>query len=153
MTNLEILLSALRSLGRADALALRGNAAGMDGTAIIAEEAKVPAWDGGKDYSGWPLGGPVEDEGQVWTLLQPHNAAHYAGRPSALRALWGLCHTRDPAQAKPFVAPLGTSGMYMAGECCTDPDAADPSAVYRSKVDNNAYSPGDYPQNWELVNP
>ena len=125
--------------------------ADMDSTALIAEEDKVPAFDPQKDYSSWPRGAPVQDEGQVWTLLQPYNAAHYEGRPSGLRSIWGLAHTKDPARAKPYVAPLGTSGVYMTGECCTDPDAENPAAVYRSKVDNNAFSPSAYSANWDRV--
>lgn len=151
MNSQDMILDVMRTRGRADALDLRGRAADMDGTAIIAEEAKAPAFDPAKDYSKWPVGAPVQDEGQVWTLIQPHNAADYEGRPSTLRALWGLCHTKDPARAKPFVAPEGTSGLYAKGECCTDPEADDPAAVYRSKVDDNAYSPSAYPQNWELA--
>lgn len=147
----EMILEMMRARGRADALDLRARSADMDGTALIAEEDKVPAFDPQKDYSGWPRGAPVQDEGQVWTLLQPYNAAHYEGRPSGLRALWGLAHTKDPERAKPYVAPLGTSGVYMTGECCTDPDAEDPAAVYRSKVDNNAFSPSAYPANWDRV--
>ena len=130
--------------GRRQALDLQSRSGAMAGTEIIAEEQKIPAFDPQKDYSAWPVGAPVSDEGQVWTLLQPHNAAHYAGRPSALRALWGLSHTTDPAKAKPFVAPYGTSGLYMAGECCTEN-----GSTYRSKQDNNPYAPGEYPLWWE----
>ncbi len=152
MNSQDMVLDIMRAQGRADALDLRGRADHMDGTAIIAEESRIPAWDNEKDYSGWPAGAPVRDEGQVWTLIQPHNASHYPGqRPSALRALWGLAHTKDPARAKPYVEPLGTSGVYAKDECCTDPLAPDPAAVYRSKVDNNAYAPHAYEQNWELV--
>lgn len=132
--------------GRRQALDLQARSGTMNGTEIIAEEQKIPAFDPQKDYSAWPVGAPVSDEGQVWTLLQPHNAAHYVGRPSALRALWGLAHTTDPAKAKPFVAPYGTSGLYMAGECCTEN-----GSTYRSKQDNNPYAPGEYPLWWEEV--
>lgn len=132
--------------GRRAALDLQARAPEMDGTQIIAEETKVPAFDPDKDYSGWPVGAPVADGGQVWTLIQPHNAADYDGRPSTLRALWGLAHTTDPAKAKPWVAPYGTSGLYMAGECCTDG-----GTVYRSTHDDNQYSPLEYPDWWEVV--
>lgn len=54
----------MKAQGKADALDLRGRAAGMDGTGIIAEERKAPAFDGTKDYTGWPVGAPVTDEGQ-----------------------------------------------------------------------------------------
>lgn len=132
--------------GRRQALDLQARSGTMTGTEIIAEEDKIPAFDPAKDYSAWPVGAPVADEGQVWTLLQPHNAAHYTGRPSTLRALWGLAHTTDPAKAKPFVVPYGTSGLYMAGECCTEN-----GGTYRSKQDNNQYSPSEYPLWWEEV--
>ena len=91
----------MRAQGKTDALSLRSRSAGMDGTAIIAEEEKIPAFNPEKDYSSWPAGAPVTDEGQVWTLIQPYNAANYDGRPSTLRALWGLVHTKNPVKAKP----------------------------------------------------
>lgn len=133
--------------GRRQALDLQERAPNLTGTEIIAEENKIPAFDPTKDYSEWPVGAPVADEGQVWTLILPHNAANYEGRPSTLRALWGLSHTTDPAKAKPYVAPFGTSGLYMAGECCTEN-----GGTYRSTQDDNRYAPSEYPQWWEGVN-
>ena len=147
MTSKERVLQRERDRGRMAALALQDKAPEMTGTEIIAQEDHVPNWDAKKDYTGWKAGYPVADEGQVWVLLQPHNAAHYTGRPSTLRALWGLAHTTAPAKAKPWVAPFGTSGLYMAGECCTEN-----GSTYRSTQDNNAYSPSAYPANWEQVN-
>ena len=97
MTKTEA-MTKMKEKGADDALDLRGRASTMDGTAIIAEEGKVPDFDAQKDYSACPVGTPVADEGQVWTLIQPYNAANYQGRPSTLRALWGLCHTKDPAR-------------------------------------------------------
>ena len=51
--------------GRRQALALQEKAPEMTGTEIIAEETNVPSWRSDKDYSGWPVGAPVADEGQV----------------------------------------------------------------------------------------
>lgn len=48
-----------------------------------------------------------------------------------------LKHTKDTAKAKPWVAPLGTSGMYMTDEVCKHSDK-----LWRSKQDNNPYEPG-----------
>jgi hypothetical protein len=145
--NKEFVLSVFRANGRADALDLRGRASGMDGTAIIAEEEKIPAWDGTKDYTVWPAGAPVTFEGNVFGLLQPHNAANYPGvNPGNSPALWSVKHTKDPRKAKQWLSPLGTSGMYMTDECCTFE-----GGIYRSVVDNNPYSPGDYAPNWEVV--
>lgn len=127
--------------GRRQALDLQERAPGMTGTEIIAEEGKAPAWDPAKDYSKWAPGWPAADEGQVWLLLQPHNAVHYPGRPSTLRALWGLAHTTDPAKAKPWVAPYGTSGLYKIGECCTYPAADGSTHTFRNLYDNNEFPP------------
>lgn len=146
MNSKEMVLSAMKAQGRADALDLRNRAPSMDGTAIIAEETKVPAFDPQKDYSGWAIGSPVTDEGQIWTLLQPYNATHYEGRPSTLRALWGLCHTKDPAKAKPWVDPYGTSGMYMTDECYRNADGF----VYRALQDNLVHDAVAYAAGWEL---
>lgn len=147
LINKALILGVMREQGRNDALSLRSRAADMDGTALIAEETKVPAFDPNKDYSSWPAGAPVTDEGQIWILLQPHNAANYDGRPAALRALWGLAHTKDPAKAKPWVDPHGTSGMYMTGECYR----AEDGAVYRCLADNTVYDAPALPGAWEEV--
>ena len=143
---MEAYLEIFKKLGKANALDLRARSPELDGTALIAEEIDIPAGSHDPDDSNWKAGNPVRDEGQVWTLLHPHNASHYEGRPSTLRALWGLCHTKDPAKAKPWVDPLGTSGMYMKNECYTDG-----TRVYRSRVDNNVYTYEAYAQNWDIV--
>ena len=152
MTNDEI-LSRMKEQGRSDALNLRARAKDLDGTAIIAEESKVPRFDPEKDYSDWAVGSPVweevDGERQVFGLLQPHNASYYPGStPSNTRALWSLKHTKDQAKAKPWVAPLGTSGMYMTDEVCKYSDK-----LWRSKQDNNPYEPGAIGTDnfWEVV--
>lgn len=144
----DTMLLAMYNQGKADALDLRSRAADMTGTEIIDEESKVPAFDGEKDYSEWAVGSPVADEDQVWTLIQPYNASHYPDtRPSTLRALWGLCHTKDPLKAKPWVDPFGTSGMYMKDECYK----AEDGTVYRAKQDNLVYNAVALPDMWEIV--
>lgn len=141
------MMDIFESLGRADALKLRDEAGGLTGTQIIAREIAVPAWQADRDYSAWPVGAPVTDEGQVWLLIQPHDAAGYEGRPGTLRALWGLAHTTDPARAKPWVDPYGTSGMYMAGECYR----AEDGAVYQAMEDNLTRDAQALPGSWEAV--
>ena len=128
-------LDIIRRSGKADALDLRERAPSLTGTEVIAEESKVPAFDPAKDYTNWPVSAPVADEDQVWILLIPHNAANYSGRPSTLRALWGLAHTTDPAKAKPWVASYGTSGLYKLDEVCT----------YNGHIWRNLYNDNDYP--------
>ena len=145
--NQEIRKEAMYQAGRAAAQELQKAAPTMTGTQIIDREQDVPAFDPQKDYTNWDPGSPVSDEGQVWTLIQPHNAANYEGRPSTLRALWGLAHTVDPARAKAWVEPQGTSGMYMHGECYR----AEDGTVYRCKQDNCVYDAAALPAAWEAV--
>ena len=141
MTKAEM-LALMKEKGKADALDLRSRAKNLDGTALIAEETKIPQFDGNKDYSSFPVGSPVweeiDGERQVFGLITPHNAAHYPGStPSNTRALWSLKHTKDAEKAKAWVAPLGTSGLYMKDEVCKHSDK-----IWRSKQDNNPYEPG-----------
>lgn len=135
------------ALGRSDATELRGKAHEMTGTQIIDREYSVPRFDADRDYSGWPVGAPVTDEGQVWLLIQPHDAAQYEGRPGTLRALWGLAHTKNPARAKAWVDAYGTSGMYMTDECYRDGEGQ----VWRAKEDNLIYDAAALPDSWEAV--
>lgn len=140
-------VDAMYRAGRRQAIELQGRAAEMTGTEIIDQERNVPAFDPEHDYSGWPVGAPVADEGQVWLLIQPYNAAYYQGRPATLRALWGLAHTTDPTKAKPWVDAYGTSGMYMAGECYKSADGV----VHRCLNDNTIYDAEALPSVWEDV--
>lgn len=145
----QFYLDAMKAQGLADAADLQSRAASMDGTALIAEEQKIPQFDPSKDYSNWAVGSPVweavEGERQVFTLLQPHNASHYPGSsPSTLPALWSIRHTKDPKKAKPWLASNGTSGLYELDEC-----AVQNGHVYRNKRDNNEFSPEAMPSYWE----
>ena len=83
----------------------------------------------------------------MWALIQPYNAAHYEGRPSTLRALWGLLHTKNPAKAKPWVDSFGTSGMYMLDECYMDENGV----VWRCLDNNVVYPASVLPDKWEKV--
>lgn len=147
MTNKDYVLDILRRNGAADAVALRSEASDLDGTAIIAREGAVPDFEPGKDYTGWPACAPVADGGQVWQLITPYDTAAHPGHPAELRALWSLCHTKDPARAKPWVDPYGTSGMWMPGECYRSDDGK----VYRCKQDNIVHDAATLPTAWEEV--
>lgn len=135
--------------GKADALDLAQRADSMDGTAIIAEEQKVPMFVSGADYSACPKGAPigeiVDGELQVFTMITPVNTAHYPGiTPNTERSLYSLCHTTNPKKAKPFVDARGTSGMYNLDECCTEN-----GHVWRNLYQDNVYRPSALPERWE----
>jgi hypothetical protein len=92
------------------------------------------------------VGTPVTHDGQVYGLLQPHNAAHYPDTtPAMLAALWRVKHTTNPDKAKPWVKPTSTSDMYRAGECILWG-----GAILKAKRDT-AYSPEEYAGDWETV--
>lgn len=156
MNSKDLILSMMREQGKSDALNLRNRATDMDGTALIAEEKKIPLFIPGKDYSGWPVGAPVAEivdgETQIFKWLIPVNTANYPGMlPSNSPTQLSPCHTKDPNKAKAWLAPNGISGLYMRDEVCTDPNAEDPMAVYRSLKNNNEFAPSAYPDYWELV--
>ena len=137
----------LHQQGVEDARALREAAGGLDGTTLIDQERMIPLFDPQKDYSAWPAGAPVRDGDQVYRLITPHNAAHYPqSRPGNTPALWSITHTKNPARAKPWTAPSGTSGLYAAGECCTEN-----GKIYRNLHEGNEFSPSALPERWEEV--
>ena len=141
---------AMREKGAADAkeLAALAVAGEVDGTALIDGEGCIPTWRP-RDYSTeeTPVGTPYKWQGQVYKLWQQHDAAGQADwSPDKAVSLWDVCHTTEPAKAKPYAAPQGSRGLYQTGECCVWE-----GQTWRSKGDNNAYSPSDYPDNWEEV--
>ena len=80
-----------------------------------------------------------------YKLVQPYDGASWPDQcPADLPALWSICHTKDPAKAKPYQAPDGRSGMYMLDECCTQE-----GHVWRSVIDDNVWPPSGYPDGWE----
>jgi len=149
MTSKERVLQRERDRGKAAALNLAARAPEMTGTAIIAEQEHVPAWREDAVYTDKHVGFPVQDAGQVYTILQPHTPAHNPGfRPVDLPAIYSIKHTTDPARAKPYVAPNGQSGMYMNGDCCTHE-----GHIWRSGQDNNVWAPGTTGVQWDDLGP
>lgn len=137
----------MRDSGRDKALKLRAEAKDMAGTEIIAQEKYIPNWYPEADYREAPVGTPVLDNNQVYSLIQPHDASHYPGTtPATLPALWRVKHTTDPAKAKPWVEPVSTSDMYLVGEVCLWTD----NLIYRA-LRSTSYSPEAHAADWEVV--
>lgn len=147
MTNKEIVINAHRNMGRSDALSLREKAHELTDTEIIAREQAIPQWGNEKDYSNTVVGAPVSYAGQIYGLIQPHNASHYPNTtPASLPALWRVKHTTDPSKAKPWVKPTSTSDMYLVGECMLWTDG-----VVMRAIRDTIYSPEEYAADWEEV--
>jgi hypothetical protein len=150
LTNKDFIHSTLHDAGRDDALTLRADAVAgkVTDTEIIDREDAVPAWSNDCDYTKTPVGSPVRHNGQVYGLIQPHNAAHYPDTtPAVLAALWRVKHTTNPEKAKQYVKPTSTSDMYLKGECMIWTDGA----VMRA-IRDTIYSPIEYAGDWEIVN-
>lgn len=114
-----------------------------DSTAVIDCELLVEPWTPGA----YVLDDVRAHAGQVWRCCQAHDSAENpAWAPGTVPALWTPLHTKDPDKAKPFIQPTGAHDAYMKDECCVFE-----GQTHRSKNDNNAYSPTDYPQGWELI--
>ena len=140
------IIEQIKQMARDQALYLREKAPKMTGTEIIAKEEFIPEWDNKKDYTNEKIGIPVQYEGQVYTLLQPHNASYYPNtNPVILAALWRVKHTTDPLKAKPWVKPTSTSDMYLKNECMIFEDK-----VYKCLRDT-IYSPIEYSADWEHI--
>ena len=136
----------LRERGAADAAALAAKSVegSVDGTALIDQEDVIPTWRK-RDYSQVPVGTPYKWQGQVYKLWQQHDATQQANwSPDQAVSLWDICHTTDPAKAKPYMAPQGSRGLYQNGEVCVMD-----GRVWRSTIDNNSWTPSAYPQGWE----
>lgn len=67
--------------------------------------------------------------------------------PPAVPALW--TEVAKPGEIPVWKQPTGAQDAYMTGDKVHYPTADDP--VYISTVDNNVWSPADYPQGWEMV--
>lgn len=144
----ELYITAMRNQGLADAADLQERSAAMDGTALYAEEEKIPDFTAAvkvKNMLQRPVGFVCKSSaGRVVRLLQVYDSTVYTQEPEDLPAQWGFVWSTDPAKALPFVA-ISTS-PYSVGECCTEG-----GKVYRSTIDNNVWAPSAYPQGWEEV--
>lgn len=148
MTSKEIVIAALHTQGKAQALAFREKALTetLDGTAVIANEYLLPEWKQG-NYTAEMIGMPLSYEGQAYKVWQAHDSTGNPDwNPRDAVSLFDIYHTKDPAKAKPYMAPQGTRGLYQTGECMVWTD----ELVYLSTVDNNAYTPEAMPEYWQV---
>lgn len=110
---------------------------------LVDLEDFVQEWHEGN----WEIGTPVCYKGQVYRVIQWHDSTgNPTWNPEDARSLWGLCHSTNPLKAKPWVEPLGTSGMYKQGECYKDEDGIVWRQVFAG---DNVYDAKAMPDRWE----
>lgn len=144
--NSNDLTAGMYAYGQEQARELRTNAPNMTDTEVMDNEAYIPEWRAGAQKAGAPVRRSGID--QNYRTLQAHDStANPDWTPESQPALFGLMHTTNPAKAKAWVAPSGTSGLYYLNECY-----ADGEAVYRQIYDGgNEYDALTLPERWEQV--
>lgn len=104
-----------------------------------------PAWDGnGKAYT---VGDRVRYAGTLYKVLQAHNS-QADWTPEAAPSLFAEVLIPDPEVIPVWKQPDSTNA-YMTGDKVHYPDENGP--VYESVIDNNVWSPADYPAGWSIV--
>ena len=104
-----------------------------------------PVWVEGNH----PSGDICNARGQTWECYQSHDTATYPDiTPDnpAWYTFWRSLHGTSPETARPFVPVQGSHDIYHSGEYAIWEDGN----VYRCRQDTN-FSPGEYPQAWEVV--
>lgn len=148
MTAKERVLQRERQRGYEAAKVVQSNADTMTGTELYAVDDRIPTFKAAvarMNMLDRSVGFVCKSSaGRVVRLLQVYDSDIYTQEPEELPAQWGFKWSTDPAKALPFVA-ISTS-PYMLGDCCSVD-----GVVYRSAMDNNVWSPVDYPSGWETV--
>ena len=140
---------AMYNQGRNDALSTQKLASKMTDTELNEKDDTIPDFQAAvkvENMLNRQIGFVCKSSaGRVVRLLQPYDSNIFPQEPEELTAQWGFAWSTDPKKAKPFVS-IATS-PYNKGDCCIFDNV-----VQRSKIDNNVYSPKEYPDGWEIVN-
>ena len=150
MTNKEYVIDAMQTKGRELALGVQKEASTLTGTELNDKDAYIPLFTESikvKNTLNREVGFICRSSaGRVVKLLQIYNSDIYTNEPEELPAQWGFVWSQNPEKAKPFIA-LSTS-PYNKGDCCID---VNDNYIYKSLINNNVFSPTDYPAGWEKV--
>lgn len=143
----ELMQKVWYHIGRMIAQDLQARAPDMTPTEVIAEEEFLPMFDASRQYLNFDPGYICKTaQGNIVKLLQSYDSTIYTQQPENLQAQWGFYWSTDPIKARPFLK-LSTSPYYK-DSCCVYSDH-----IWRSKIDNNVWSPSEYPQGWEDLGP
>lgn len=120
----------------------KASASLTDNEALQAVEL-FPRWAAGVDYA-------VDDRicygERLYKVVQAHTSQE-GWEPDKTPALF--TEVAKPGEIPVWVQPTGAQDAYMTGDKVHYPDADSP--VYESLIDNNVWSPEDYPTGWQLV--
>lgn len=102
-----------------------------------------PEWAAGVTYI---AGVRVRYDGKLYRCVQGHTSQE-DWTPDATPALW--TDVAEPGEIPVWRQPTGAQDAYNTGDRVHYPDAEGP--IYESVIDNNVWSPEDYPAGWSLV--
>lgn len=100
-------------------------------------------WKPGQDYI---VGKRIRYIDKLYKVNQAHTSQS-DWTPDITPALY--TEVAKPGEIPVWRQPTGVQDAYNTGDKVHFPTASDP--VYESTVDNNVWSPADYPQGWQLV--
>lgn len=104
-------------------------------------------------FQNWAVGAEYEKDervrynGILYKVLQPHTSQE-DWTPDTASSLFARVLIPDPEVIPVWEQP-GSTNPYMKGDKVYYPTADDD--IYESVVDNNVWSPSDYPDGWEIV--
>ena len=102
-----------------------------------------PVWAAGKSYE---IGIRVQYDGILYRCLQSHDS-QADWTPDATPALF--TEVALPGEIPVWKQPTGAQDAYNTGDKVWYP--SEDTTVYQSTIDNNVWSPDEYPQGWEAV--
>lgn len=98
-------------------------------------------WVSGKAYS---VGDRVRYGGRIFKVLQAHTSQD-DWTPSRAPSLFAEVLTNEDGEPQEWVQPSSTN-PYLTGD-----KVIYNGLVYQSLIDNNVWSPADYPDGWQLI--
>ncbi len=113
-----------------------------DGDALEAVEL-FPVWQSGKAYA---ADDRIRYGEKLYRCVQAHTS-QADWTPDATSALW--TEVAKPGEIPVWKQPTGAQDAYSKGDRVWYP--AKDTTVYESTIDNNVWSPADYPQGWMEV--
>lgn len=113
----------------------------VDEDALEAVEL-FPAWKTDKAYA---VNDRIRYDGKLYKVVQAHTSQE-DWTPDATPALY--TEVAKPGEIPVWRQPTGAQDAYNKGDKVHYPTIDD--SVYESTIDNNVWSPIDYPQGWKL---
>lgn len=118
------------------------NAATMEDEQALETPELFPQWSG--ESVAYTAGNRVRYNGILYKALQSHESQD-AWTPEAAPSLWTKVLIVDSSDTPEWEQPVSTNG-YMIGDRVLFEGSA-----HESVIDNNVWSPADYPAGWQLV--